>query len=253
MRASHLEFRFRYLIHLAIYLLGFTAPWNYALDHYGFSGDGGRAVWLPAALGIERAGLLTLTGASNALLVGAILFALTGAWLRTWGAAYLSSAVVKDGAMHGGTVVADGPYRHLRNPLYMGTWLHTFALALLMSPSGAVFAIVLIGVEQLRLIGGEEAFLEHKLGAPYLAYKTQVSRLWPSLRARLAASGARPAWGMAVLGEIYMWGVVVAFAAVGWRYNAMIVTQGVLISLGVSLLARAFIPRTTQVQSDSLA
>ncbi len=144
--------------------------------------------------------------------------------------------------MHADTVVADGPYRHLRNPLYLGTWLHTFALAILMPPSGAIFAIMVVGFEQLRLIASEESFLAEKLGAPYLAYKAKVPSLWPSLRPRVPASGNRPNWPNAFLGEIYMWGVVLSFAIMGWRYNVFPVIQGVLISLGVSLVARAFIP-----------
>jgi hypothetical protein len=145
--------------------------------------------------------------------------------------------------MRGEGVVADGPYRHLRNPLYLGTFLHTFALALLMPASGAVFAVAAIGIEQMRLIGGEEAFLEAKLGQGYLDYSARVPRLWPSLRARVRSSGARPAWGMAVLGEVYFWGVAVAFASVGMRYNALLVTQGVVVAAGVALVARAFVPR----------
>jgi len=251
-------------VHVAIYVLGLTAPWNYLL-HRGMgtaelsSGFfSGKALWLPAALAIERADWMSLTAAANLLLALGIGFALAGAALRTWGAAYLGSAVVKDGAMHTaetgaanraaegserGGIVADGPYRHLRNPLYLGTFLHTLALALLMPPSGAVFAIVAIAIEQLRLIGGEEAFLEARLGQRYLDYKAQVPNLWPALRPRVAASGVQPGWGMAVLGEIYMWGVAVAFASVGMRYNALLVTQGVVIALGVSLVARAFVPR----------
>jgi len=236
-KASAVEFRMRYVVHLVIYVVAFVAPWDYALHL-----DQGRSLWLPGALAIERAGWMTLTGASNALLIAGILFAVAGAWLRTWGAAYLSSAVVKDGAMHGAGVVADGPYRYLRNPLYVGTWLHTVALALLMPASGAVFALVLIGVEQLRLIGGEESFLTRTLGEAYVAYAARVPRLWPALRARVPGSGARPMWLGAVVGEIYMWGVVVAFVAVGWRYNAQLVIQGVLVALGVSLVARAFVP-----------
>ncbi len=245
MKASAFEFRIRYLLHVAIYTLGFFAPWNYLLNQGSGASDiwSGKAVWLPAALEIERAGWLSLTGASNLLLALGVLFALAGAALRTWGAAYLGAAVVKDGGMHGEAVVADGPYRHLRNPLYLGTFLHTFALALLMPASGAVFAIVAIGIEQLRLIGGEESFLEAKLGLRYLDYKARVPSLLPSIRARVPGSGMRPAWGTAVLGEIYMWGVAVAFASVGTRYNAMLVTQGVLIALGVSLVARAFVPK----------
>jgi protein-S-isoprenylcysteine O-methyltransferase Ste14 len=259
MKASALEFRLRYAVHLAVYALGFTAPWNYLLRQGAEPSElwSGKALWLPAAVALGRTGAMSLTGASNLLLGLGIFFALAGAALRTWGAAYLGSAVVKDGAMHtaassgpeGAGVVADGPYRHLRNPLYLGTFLHTLALSLLMPVSGAVFAIVAIAIEQLRLIGGEEAFLEAKLGQRYLDYKARVPSLWPALRARVAASGTQPAWGMAVLGEIYMWGAAVAFASVGPRYNALLVTQGVVVALGVSLVARAFVPRVATAQA----
>jgi len=244
MKASAVEFRLRFLIQMVVIVLGFWAPWNYALHL-----DRSRSLWLPAAVVLERTGWLSLTAAANLLLGAGILLALAAAWLRTWGAAYLGSAVVKDGAMHGRAVVAEGPYRYLRNPLYLGTWLHMFALALLMPVSGAVFAVVLIGVEQLRLIGGEEAFLSGALGEPYAAYKARVPRLVPSLRASVDGAGARPAWGMAVLGEIYMWGVVAAFAGLGWRYNAVLVTQGVLVALGVSLVARAFLFKAARTEA----
>lgn len=238
MKASALEFRLRFLIHLVIFLLGFTAPWNYVLHL-----DNGKSLWLPIVLYLERAGVLNLIAASNLLLVIGICFAVAAALLRTWGTAWLGASVVLDRAMHGGHVVAAGPYRHLRNPLYLGTWLHTFALALLMPPSGAAFAVIAIGFEQLRLIAGEEAFLTAKLGESYLAYTALVPRLWPALRPRVAASAGQPAWLNALLAESYMWGVAIAFASVGWRYNASLVTQGVLIALGVSLVLRAFLPR----------
>ncbi len=240
MKASALEFRLRFLIHLVIFLLGFTAPWNYLLHL-----DNGKSLWLPVVLYLERAHLLNLIAASNLLLVIGIGFALVAAVLRTWGTAWLGASVMLDRAMQGSRVVAAGPYRHLRNPLYLGTWLHTFALALLMPPSGAAFAVLAIGFEQLRLIAGEEAFLTAKLGESYLAYTALVPRLWPSLRPRVAASASQPAWLSAFLAESYMWGVVIAFASVGWRYNASLVTQGVLIALGVSLVLRAFLPRPT--------
>jgi hypothetical protein len=48
---------------------------------------------------------------------------------------------------------------------------------------------------------------------------------------------------MAFLGEIYMWGVVVTFAVLGWRYNSILLIKGVLISLGLSLIIRAFLPK----------
>jgi hypothetical protein len=142
--------------------------------------------------------------------------------------------------MRGDGVMADGPYRHVRNPLYLGTFVHTLALALLMPVSGAIFTVVMIGVVQVRLILGEEAFLTEKLGAAYTAYCALVPRLVPSLRARVAPAGVRPRWVQAVVAEIYMWGVAGSFAVAGWRYNAHLLVQCVLVSLGVSIVARAF-------------
>jgi protein-S-isoprenylcysteine O-methyltransferase Ste14 len=49
---------------------------------------------------------------------GALLVFL-GAGLRTWGAAYLRTEVVHDTAQHSEALVADGPFRHTRNPLYL--------------------------------------------------------------------------------------------------------------------------------------
>jgi hypothetical protein len=180
------------------------------------------------------------------LLVVATVLAALGAWLRLWGAAYLGAGIVQSHSMHGDAVLADGPYRRLRNPLYLGTFLHTIALALLMPPSGAIFTIVAIGILQLRLIFAEEPFLAAKLGQPYLDYCKRVPRLLPSLTPRVPTSGGKPRWLQAVLGEIYMIGVALSFAVFGWRYNAILLTRCVLISLGVSLVVRAAMPRNDQ-------
>jgi hypothetical protein len=40
-----------------------------------------------------------------------------------------------------------------------------------------------------------------------------------------------------------MWGVVASFVAFGWKYNAFLIIQGVVVSLGISLVARAFVPK----------
>jgi hypothetical protein len=42
-----------------------------------------------------------------------------------------------------------------------------------------------------------------------------------------------------------MWGVVVSFAILGWRYNSILIIKGVLVSLGISLIVRAFLPKRT--------
>ena len=237
MRATTLEFRFRFLIHALIYLVGFVAPWNFVL-HY----DTIRT-WQLLAAYLNRSGALGFSAATIAVLSAGIVLAFLAALVRTWGAAYLGASVVHDGGLVGGAVVAAGPYRYVRNPLYLGTVLHTLALCLLMPPTGAAFCVIAIVVVQLRLIGAEEPFLTAQLGESYVAYCTKVPRLLPALRAKVAASAARPMWATAFVGELYFWGAALAFAVAGWRYNAQSILQGVIISLGVSLVARAFLPK----------
>jgi protein-S-isoprenylcysteine O-methyltransferase Ste14 len=237
MKASALEFRFRFLILAVIYFLGFAAPWNYWLHL-----DSIRT-WQLLAAWPARSGWISFSTATIVVLLIGIVCALIGAFLRTWAAAYLSPSVVQAGAMHGEGIVAAGPYRHLRNPLYLGTFLHTFALALLMPPSGAIFCILAVFFFQLHLIAAEESFLASKLGEPYLAYCAKVPRLIPALTPRVPASALRPKWTIAFLGEIYMWGVFISFAILGWRYNSILLIKGVLVSLGISLIVRAFLPK----------
>jgi protein-S-isoprenylcysteine O-methyltransferase Ste14 len=240
MKATPFEFRFRFIIHAILYTLGFWAPWDLAW-HLDPTGPNVHTWGLLAAKLTHG----TLAG-FDFLLACAILCAALGAFLRIWGAAYLGAGIVQSHGMHGDSVLADGPYRRVRNPLYLGTFLHTFALALLMPPSGAIFTIVTIGLFQLRLIFAEEPFLAAKLGQPYLDYCKRVPRLLFSPTPRVPPSGAQPHWLQAVLGEIYMIGVVISFAVFGWRYNAFLLTQCVLVSLGVSLVVRAAMPRKSE-------
>ncbi len=240
MKATRFEYRFRYALHTILYVLGFFAPWNYALHL-----DHGKTIWEYLAIVFFQHGWLRFEAASVTLLLLAILFGGLGAWLRTWGAAYLGEAVVQSGDLHGAGVVADGPYRHVRNPLYLGTFLHTLALALIMPPSGAIFTIVTIGLLQLRLISAEEPFLTAKLGQPYLEYCTHVPRLVPAAPARIPASGVPARWPQAMLGEIYMIAVPVGFAIFGWSYNSNLLLRCVIVAFGLSLLSMALRPGTT--------
>jgi protein-S-isoprenylcysteine O-methyltransferase Ste14 len=235
MKASAFEFRIRFWILLALYTLGFTAPWNFAL-HLDGAGPNTH-VWGRLAILLSRAGL-NIDAAFNLVLAAGILFAFAGAWLRTWASAYLGPEVMRDRSLRGDAVVADGPYRNVRNPLYLGLWLNLIALALLMPPSGAIFALTLVAAFQLRLVLAEEAFLTAKLGDAYTAYCARVPRLFPAFRAQIAPSGAHPQWAQAALAEIFLWGVVVSYAAFGWRYDAHLLIQCVLVSLGAALVSR---------------
>jgi protein-S-isoprenylcysteine O-methyltransferase Ste14 len=233
---SAVEFRFRFWIFMVVYTLGFVAPWDLVL-HLDGSGPNSH-VWGQLAVLMSHGGAMSISAAFNLVLVVGIVCAVLGAWMRTWGSAYLGVDVMRDAQLRADEVVADGPYAHVRNPLYVGTWLNTLALALLMPTSGAIFVIVFVVAFQVHLILREEAFLRGQLGETYVAYCAAVPRLIPLVRAGVASSGARGRWGQAAMAEIFMWGVAISFAVLGWRYDAHLLIQCVLVSLGASLVVK---------------
>lgn len=234
MRATALEFRLRMIINTAIILLGFWAPWLETTSRRPL------LEWLP--LELSRMGWASFTVAVPAVIVVASIFAALSVLLRVWGTAYLGPATVHSLSMKAGTVVADGPYRIVRNPLYLGLWFMVIALAFLMPPTGALCTLVLITIFLMRLTLGEEAFLAGQLGEPYQAYLRTVPRLLPRLRSSVAASGARPQWIRAVLAELTPIGIFIALAFVSWTYNGSRMVQVILVSFGASLVVRALMP-----------
>jgi hypothetical protein len=111
-KGTQFEFRNRYLIHLAIFLAGFMVPWDRILHM-----QNGFLTWGVLAIYPQEHGWMPIVTSTLVVTALGLFFAAAGAFLRTWGTAYLGAEVVKDSAMHGGAVVADGPYRHVRNPL----------------------------------------------------------------------------------------------------------------------------------------
>ncbi|HEX4154551.1 MAG TPA: isoprenylcysteine carboxylmethyltransferase family protein [Acidobacteriaceae bacterium] len=240
MRAFALEYRFRFAVHAVIFLLGFWAPWCVPLGWTRMS------TWLVLSSTLSKAGWLTFSAATNVVLIAAIILIALAAWLRTWGAAYVSASIVLSPSMHGPTLLADGPYRRTRNPLYLGTILHAFGLAILMPPSGAIFCVVLIWIFQVRLALAEEPFLASQFGDAYRDYKARVPRFLPAPTPQVPSAGKHPRWLQAVLGEIYMIGVLITYAVFGLNFNATLLTRGVLISLGLWIIVRALLPRPQQ-------
>lgn len=233
MRAGIIEFRLRMLIMIAIVFVGFWSPW------FGLW-DFGRRIstleWIP--LELSRLGLTSFAVAAPIAIVFGAVIALAGAVLRVWGTAYLGYSTVHHGDMQAGAVMADGPYRFVRNPLYLGGWCMMLAISLLMPPSGALFSIVLLTVFFLRLILGEEAFLTTQLGQPYQEYLRAVSRLIPRLRSSLPPAGNKPHWLTAVLTEIMPIGMFVTMAVLAWFYDQQLMLEGLFWSFLASLFAR---------------
>jgi len=169
----------------------------------------------------------------------ATLALLLAALVRTWAAAYLGADVVQDKDLHSERVVADGPYRYLRNPLYLGSWLMTAGLAILMPPGGALFALVAVTLLIVAWVLAEERNLTIQRGEAYTAYQKKVPRFFPAIKPRIPSGTAQPHWLQGFLGEIHLWGMTVTYLIFAHRYNVTVLEQGVLISVGITFLVRA--------------
>lgn len=243
MKASAIEFQLRMPIMVATIILGFWSPWL-ELPGTSIVGWGARTPlleWL--ALEVSRAGILSFTAAAPAAIVLGAVFAAFGVVFRVWGAAYLSYGTIHHPAMQAGPVMAGGPYRYIRNPLYLGGWFMMVAIAFLMPPTGALFTIALLSIFLLRLILAEEAFLLNQLGEPYREYLRAAPRLIPRLRTSLPAAPQQPHWLLALVTELNPIGVFITLGILSWSYDHLLMLKGIVISFGISLVIRAIMPR----------
>ena len=237
MRATALEFRFRMIIMTVLIALGFWSPW---IEAGGIGSRISLLEWL--ALELSRLGLVRFTVASPVVIVAGALIAALGAVLRVWGTACLGYDTVHHGQMQAGAVMAGGLYRYVRNPLYLGGWCMMAAMALIMPPTGALFAMTLLTVFLLRLILGEEAYLSRELGEPYKAYLCAVPRLWPRFNSSLPPASIKPRWVTALLTEVKPIGVFITLAFFSWSYDNLLMVKAILVSFGISLVVRALTP-----------
>ncbi|MDP2481026.1 MAG: isoprenylcysteine carboxylmethyltransferase family protein [Candidatus Palauibacterales bacterium] len=192
MKATAWEFRHRSLIIGTVYALGFSLSGVQPIT-------AGRWVarlftGTPVPAGADRVAF----GVATLVVAGA-------AALRTWGTSYLGRSAVYDAKVRTESLVADGPYRFVRNPLYLGTILLGAGIGSAASPIGWLVLVTGLWVVHRRLVGREETYLLERHGDAYRRYRTAVPRLLPALGPRVPASGAGPDWRAGWRGEADMW------------------------------------------------
>ncbi|HEU5245898.1 MAG TPA: methyltransferase, partial [Candidatus Udaeobacter sp.] len=130
-RATKFEFEKRFWIICAIYFVGFFLS---VFDHTPFI----VALRHLIAPSITHDSVDADTFARLVIAIGALLVFLSAA-LRTWGAAYLRTEIVHDTAQHSDALVADGPFRYTRNPLYLANLPMAAGIGVLASLWGFIF------------------------------------------------------------------------------------------------------------------
>src|ERR1700722_3169691 len=227
MRATDFEFRNRWWIFALIYGL----PCFFLLvDH---APVGARiADRIAAGVPMEEDDALRIVfGVAALLMLLAVLF-------RMWGSAYLGQAVVHDHVVHSEALHADGPYRHVRNPLYFGNVLMALAISLFLPLIGVPIVLIVIPLLCYRLIGREEAALSTQQGVTYQNFLDAVPRMFPSVIARIPASGKKPDWVTSFGAEAFFISFFLGIAAFALTLNIYCVYVGFAASPLLGWLAR---------------
>ncbi len=201
-RATEFEFQQRFWIICGTYFVGFSC---YVFDHTNMS----------VALARMMLGSLNSPLAMpwiRAILAVGVLLVTLAVLVRSWAEAYLHSSVVHDSHLHSDRLVADGPYRRVRNPLYLGNILLALGMGPMASRTGCLFLVAATVPFVYRLILREEASLLESHGDSYRRYFEAVPRLWPSWRPRVPAGAGRPNWVDGFVGETCMWGLAIGMA-----------------------------------------
>jgi protein-S-isoprenylcysteine O-methyltransferase Ste14 len=193
--ASDFEFKNRFWIIGAIFFVAFA---TYNVDHQ----NAGAALteWIARLCGT------TATAADYKWTFAvASLFAVLAAAIRTWGTAYLNPEVMIAAGVQTSRLVADGPYRYVRNPLYFGNILLAIGFGMMASRIGCAVLVIGMMVFVHRLILREEVGIAAKQGEAYRAYCAAVPRLLPALYPRVPSANGTADWPGGFLGEAFMW------------------------------------------------
>lgn len=197
MRATKFEFEYRFYIIGGLFFVGFNM---YAFDHANFAAA--LLNFVVPSLDLDSArGLFWLRILFGC---GALLVFLSAA-LRTWATAYLRTEVVHDASQHSEALLADGPYRYVRNPLYLANIPMAAGIGIMASRLGWLVMVLGMTLFVYRLIRREEDGLLQTQGESYRAYLKAVPRIWPSLTPRVPAGNGQARWGQAVAGEMFIW------------------------------------------------
>jgi protein-S-isoprenylcysteine O-methyltransferase Ste14 len=129
-----------------------------------------------------------------ALAAGAVLgfsgFALYLWGLRTLGAMYNVSSSLGSQLYAGHRLVTDGPYAHVRHPMYLAQVLAVVGALLVYRTWATVFMLLMLPAPLVKA-RNEERLLLAEFGAPFRAYQATVPAWLP--RPRRHAADVRPA------------------------------------------------------------
>lgn len=205
-------YRRRPTVIFVIYFVGFGLGYYLTSAFY-------RGAPLPAFVIVARA----LHADPKVILWIATAIAFLGYLLRLWGSAYLTPAVVWSPQARQTQLIVDGPFRYVRNPLYLGNVLLAIAIGVLAPPIG--WALVVIGNIwfSVLLATHEAAGMRAQYGDAYERYRKAVPALIPRLRPIAREGTGTPSFAEGLSAEAFSLGFAAAILAFTLTYDVRFV------------------------------
>lgn len=145
-----------------------------------------------------------------------LIVVITAQLYRTWAAGFVGTAA-RGRETHADVLLTNGPYAHVRNPMYLGNLFITSALAMM---SGFWYAPPIAWASYAFVYGNvipyEEAYLREQFGEAYQAYCRAVPRLLPTLRGYPHRQGVFQLWE-GLSNELAAWAALPVFCYLFWR------------------------------------
>jgi protein-S-isoprenylcysteine O-methyltransferase Ste14 len=115
-------------------------------------------------------------------LVLGFLLALLGESIRFWGVSICGSETRTTGSVGATNLITDGPFGHVRNPLYVGNILIYLGIGIMsntMFPWLQIGALMFFIIQYQLIVSREEEHLTEAFGDEYKAYLVNVPRFLP--------------------------------------------------------------------------
>lgn len=117
-------------------------------------------------------------------LIAGFVVALIGEAIRFWGVSIAGSETRTTGAVGATNLITDGPFGHVRNPLYVGNILMYIGCAVMSNafpPYLAVVTLLWFSLQYHLIVSREEEHLKSAFGEEYATYCKNVPRFMPRL------------------------------------------------------------------------
>lgn len=193
----------------AIYTPEQTAPVLVRLGAWAFR----QRSWLPVPLGLAVVGLRTGEMQGPLPLAAGVALVVVGESMRFWAVRHIGTISRTRTSTRQGPLITSGPFRIVRNPLYLGNWMIWTGLVLasrllwMLPIAWAVFAL-----QYGTMVIWEEARLRSMFGRQYDRYALDVPRWVPSRPNDLAPLQTKHPWRAVAFSER---GTIAAIVLVG--------------------------------------